>query len=108
MAFFDAAWQPAYAYTSGSTIYLQVSDADQNLDPAVAETVGWFDSTDKDNVVINGDTETVLLTETGPDTGIFRSIGTTVNDTASENGVITVVKHSAYRQPIRIRWMPFR
>jgi uncharacterized repeat protein (TIGR01451 family) len=96
VAFFDATWQPAYAYTSGSTIYIQVSDADQNLDPTVAETVRVvLTPTDKDNVVINGDTETVLLTETGPDTGIFRgSIGTTASATDSENGVITVVKHS--------------
>lgn len=65
--FFNAAGEPAYGYMGGATIYIQVQDLDQNVDPSAVETVV---------IVIShppsGDQETVLLTETGPNTGIFR------------------------------------
>jgi uncharacterized repeat protein (TIGR01451 family) len=90
VAFFDVSWQPAYGYMDGQTIYIQVTDADQNLDPAIAETV---------TVVLTnlttGDAETVTLTETGPSTGIFRgSISSTLTTTANYSGILTVAANS--------------
>lgn len=91
LGFFDAAWQPAYAYLSGDTVYLQVQDGDQNGDPLIADTV---------LVVLKdlqtGDTETLVLTETGVNTGIFRNPGilTTLEVTAAGNGTLTVAADS--------------
>lgn len=53
------------SYSPNATICMRVTDVDQNTNPAVAETV---------TAVIKGggsDSETVTLTETGVDTGIF-------------------------------------
>ncbi|MHB8092504.1 MAG: DUF7507 domain-containing protein [Syntrophales bacterium] len=88
--FLDALWQPAYGYMNGDTVYIQVKDPDQNIDPAVAETV---------KVVLNhtesGDAETIVLTETGPDTGIFRgSIVSQITPAVPNNGVISVSANS--------------
>ncbi|MBN1663725.1 MAG: DUF11 domain-containing protein [Deltaproteobacteria bacterium] len=102
VAFFDAAWQPAYGYASGNVINLQVQDADQNVDATLAETV---------SVILTnpatGDTETIILTETGPDTGIFRgAILSTLAATTRENGSLTVAPDSrinaAYTDPLDI------
>lgn len=91
VAFFDDKWAPTYGYMSGDTVNVQVRDLDQNLDPAVAETV---------TVVLEnsttGDAETLVLTETGPDTGIFRAgIASTLSSTSNENGVLTVAIDSS-------------
>lgn len=93
VAFFNASWQPVYGYRSGDAIYIQVDDPDQNVDPNLAETV---------TVVlvntISGDTETVILTETGLNTGIFRgSMATTAAATAHESGDLTVPPDSRVR-----------
>ncbi|MBN2061087.1 MAG: DUF11 domain-containing protein, partial [Deltaproteobacteria bacterium] len=90
VAFFDANWQPAYGYMSGDTINIQVKDPDQNVNTSVIETV---------TVVLTdpatGDTETVILTETGPNTGIFRGgISTTLAATAIESGILSVAADS--------------
>jgi large repetitive protein len=84
VAFFNVDWQPAYGYMIGDTIYIQVKDADQNVDPDVAETVTI---TLKDLKTL--DTETVVLTETGTNTGIFRgSILTALQTNASSANVL--------------------
>jgi uncharacterized repeat protein (TIGR01451 family) len=52
-------------YSPNETIYVRVIDFDENANPLVVETV---------TVVIlgsGGDSETITLTETGPNTGIF-------------------------------------
>ena len=52
-------------YTANQTIYVRVTDLDQNTNSGLVETV---------TVTItnsSGDTETITLTETGADTGIF-------------------------------------
>jgi len=88
--FFDAAWQPAYAYRSGNAVNLQVRDADQNLDPLIAETVTAVLTDSK-----TGDTETVVLTETGPDTGIFRGgLASSLAASTANNGTLTVSANS--------------
>lgn len=90
LAFFDANWQPAYGYMSGDMIYIQVKDADQNIDPAVVEKVKVVLANP-----ITGDTETFVLTETGPDTGIFRgSILSTLTVTTGSDGILTVAPDS--------------
>lgn len=115
VAFFDGSWQPAYGYMGGDTIHLQAMDPDQNLDPSVDETVTVVltnptqedISVSKSSMnkaipnVVNPDTETIILYETGPDTGTFRgSIPSSLTVTDSENGVMTVVSstriHVAY------------
>lgn len=57
---------PATLYHVGEPVFVEVTDLDQNLDPTLTETVF---TTIKDD--ITGDTEVILLTETGPNTGIF-------------------------------------
>ena len=50
----------------GDTLDITVTDGDLNTDPAVAETI--------DVVVVNdvtGESETITLTETGSNTGVF-------------------------------------
>ncbi len=68
--FTDAGGNPVtdYDLSSGSnTAYIQVADQDQNNDPNVAEIITVIVTS------LSGDSETVTLTETGPDTGIFTS-----------------------------------
>lgn len=101
--FFDAAWQPAYGYMDGDLVYLQVEDSDQNVDPASPDSV---------TVILRnqetGDTETVLLIETGPDTGAFRSAGvlTTMEFSSSNDGRLTVASNSrivaTYTDPLDV------
>lgn len=52
----------------GDTLNLTVNDGDQNTDPATAQSVSVNVTND-----ITGETETLTLIETGPDTGIFQT-----------------------------------
>ncbi len=55
----------ASLYSSGDPIFIQLDDRDQNLDPAISETV---------RVTVTssiGDEEELILMETGVDTGVF-------------------------------------
>jgi uncharacterized repeat protein (TIGR01451 family) len=54
-------------YNGGDTVFMRVVDLDQNLNPAVAETVA---------VTVNGVTYT--LTETGVNTGVFEGTDSTI------------------------------
>lgn len=90
VAFYNADWQMVVGYGHGDRIYIQTGDLDQNIDPAAVDHV---------SVVLNnlqtGDRETVLLTETGPDTGIFRgSIPSTLTVTSVNSGELTVAPNS--------------
>jgi len=60
------AYEVADVYHAGQTIYVQVKDGDQNVDPYTKQSVTV---TLKDS--ISGDTESFVLTETGLDTGVF-------------------------------------
>ena len=62
----------------GDTLALSVTDMDQNTDDGVVETITASVIND-----VTGETETVTLTETGPDTGVFTSTLPTVFGTAS-------------------------
>ncbi len=80
-------YTPADVYHAGQTIYVQVADGDQNTDPTARETVTI---TLVDN--ISGDTETLVLTETGPNTGEFRGSVASTRSTAPtpNNATISV------------------
>jgi uncharacterized repeat protein (TIGR01451 family) len=54
------------AFSSGDPVFVRVQDFDQNLDASAVETVvvTVFNKT-------NGDSEVILLTETGPSTAVF-------------------------------------
>ncbi|MDX8411965.1 MAG: hypothetical protein R8K46_08900, partial [Mariprofundaceae bacterium] len=80
----------ASVYHAGQVIYLQVADGDQNLNPALAETVTALlvDS-------ISGDSEIVSLTENGVNTGIFvGSLPSGLTPAMANNGIISVSKGS--------------
>ena len=57
---------PVVYYHQGEPLFIRVVDTDQNIDPAVTETI-WVQLTTPDL----GDIELLLLTETEPDSGIF-------------------------------------
>ncbi len=70
----------------GEPIFVQVRDPDQNLDPGLAETLVVVLRADG-----TGDMEILVLTETGPDTGIFIGVMQTSTALASaQNGVLSV------------------
>ncbi|MDY0044746.1 MAG: hypothetical protein RBS82_08780 [Syntrophales bacterium] len=66
--FLDAASNPTNRYSVGDRICIEVSDPDQNHDPLRAETVMISIRTS-----VTNDAETLILTETGADTGVFLS-----------------------------------
>lgn len=53
-------------YSLAETVFVRVTDADQNLDPALVETVQV-----QVRALDTSDTETLVITETGPATGVF-------------------------------------
>ena len=80
-------YTPADVYHAGQVIYVQVADGDQNTDPTTIQTVTV---TLTDN--ISGDTETLTLTETGPNTGKFiGSVGSTRSTAATPNNAVLSV-----------------
>ncbi len=54
------------AYNSGEAAFIQLADSDQNLDYQVIEYAIVIVSN-----AVSGDAETIQLSETGPDTGVF-------------------------------------
>ena len=84
--FTDSSGNTVNTYTTTGPVYVQVVDRDQNTNPLVAETVIVVVTTS------NGDKETITLTETGPNTGIFRSADITTNTSAvtQENNALNV------------------
>ncbi|HNS33246.1 MAG TPA: SdrD B-like domain-containing protein, partial [bacterium] len=100
--FFDSSWNPESVYKVGDTIYLQVTDPDQDGDSALIETVSVVLTNET-----TGDRETIILTETGPATGVFRgSIPSSSAPAVEENGVISVSADTAvkasYTDPLDI------
>ncbi len=78
--FTDSSGNTVPSYTTTGPVYVQVVDRDQNTNSAVAETVTVVVTTS------NGDKETITLTETGANTGIFRSAAITTNTSAVTQG----------------------
>lgn len=89
----DDAWADADAFEEGDTVYVEVTDADENLNPAVAETLIVTVS------VPGGDSEAVQLTETGPDTALFRGYVDMLGAAgANGDGQLNVISGPAGRQ----------
>lgn len=78
-------WITVDTYSVDALLYIETADLDQNMNPGVAETVQVTVTS-----ATGGDSETITLTETGPDTGIFRgtlqSSGT--GGSGNDNGVL--------------------
>ena len=87
--FVDAMGQPVSVYLQGSTVTVRVFNPDANFDPASVDSTGVDLSTE-----LSGDLETLNLTETGQDTGIFEgSIDTSIQPTSQFDGVIQVTEN---------------
>ena len=76
---------PTTVYGSGQTIYVKVVDYWKNQNPALAETLAVTLAVTIISTTAPNDREILLLTETGPDTGVFAgailgSRTTTVNN----------------------------
>jgi uncharacterized repeat protein (TIGR01451 family) len=81
---------PATLFHAEEPVFVKTTDLDQNLDRTRAESIS-VTITDP----VTGDTELVLLTETGPDTGVFFGYFQTVSTpTTLNNGVLSVVNAS--------------
>lgn len=97
--FTDSSGTKVSTYTTSGPVYVQVVDRDQNTNTSVAETVTAVVTT------ANGDQETITLTETGPNTGIFRSgpITTNTSTVTQGNNALNVVAgtglHVVYIDP---------
>ncbi len=79
--------QIAQAQIGNNNIYLKVVDLDQNVDSSIRETVA---ATIR---ATSGDTESITLTESGPDTGDFRQTSRAVLDNvpAAGNQLLEVI-----------------
>lgn len=71
---------PATSFRIPDVVFVRVTDADQNRDPAVAESI----TVDLSNSV-PGERETLRLTETGPNTGVFLGYVPTTTAVARAN-----------------------
>jgi len=80
----------ASLYSTGEPIFVQVADLDQNLDPALVETV---------HVVVTsstGDEEELILNETGADTGVFVGyVQTTSNPVSQYDGNLSLGENTS-------------
>ena len=73
---------PADHYSNGDPIFIRVTDYDQNLNAAVAETITVTITTP------TGDSEMLTLTETGLSTGVFIGYIQSSNTAASANNCV--------------------
>ena len=68
LAFTDASGNPVSSYVTNSGVYIILTDLIQNTNASTVQTV-----TVTVTNLSNGDVESVVLTETGTNTGIFRN-----------------------------------
>lgn len=89
--FTDASGNPVTSYTTSGPAHVQVIDGDKNTDPLTVQTITAVVTTS------TGDRETIILTETGPNTGIFRSGPITVNTgtVTQDNNALNIVAGSS-------------
>ncbi|MBC7286622.1 MAG: Ig-like domain-containing protein, partial [Armatimonadetes bacterium] len=97
--FADAAWNDANTYEEGrvtdpataARVYVEVRDPDENVDRTNPDTLIVTVSCDD-----GSDSETITLTETGPDTATFRgSIPTIGRSGAADDGWLNAIAGSA-------------
>jgi large repetitive protein len=73
---------PVSSYYENEQIYFRVNDQTGNLNPAALDTITITVTSS-----VSGDSEQVVLTETGTNTGIFTgSIQSTTSPTGNNNG----------------------
>src|SRR5574341_562399 len=90
-------------YHAGEAVFIRLTDLDQNLDPAAAETVLVTVTND-----VTGDQEVLRFEETGPDTGVFIGyIQTAVQPAAAGNGVLSIADNSRITASYVDRAPPF-
>ena len=80
-------------YTRSDSAYIEVSDTDENWNPQSKDTISVTVAAVDDQGTLEFDTETVILTESGETTGIFRSAGLPLSDrivAALADGTLTV------------------
>ncbi len=76
----------AQQYSSNDPVVIQVRDLDQNIDPNTRETIIVTITVPGTN-----DKEVLLLTETSPDSGVFRGVILTGSEAAQlQNGVLSL------------------
>ncbi len=81
--FINTSGNPTNSYATNETVCVQVLDLDMNQNPAAVETVSVVITT------TSGDRETVVLSETGTNTGVFTGCITANTNTAVQgNGVL--------------------
>ncbi len=73
----------ARSFNLGEPLFIRLVDADQNLDFAIVDTAIVAVVHDA-----SGDTETIRLTETGPDTGVFAGYVPSVNGLANSGDCV--------------------
>ena len=82
--------EPANEFRVNEPLVVEVRDIDQNRDATVRETILVTLT-----VPETGDTEVLRLTETAPDSGVFRGVVDTAEAASTQhNGVISVISNS--------------
>ena len=82
-SFVDVNSNPTNSYATNETICVRVQDLNMNQNPAAVETVSVVITT------TSGDHETVVLNETGTNTGVFTGcINANTNTAVQNNGVL--------------------
>ncbi len=83
--FIDGSGNLTNSYVTNQTICVRVTDLNMNLNPAATETVNATITSS------SGDSETVVLSETGTNTGIFTAcLPSNTNSPSLNNGTINV------------------
>jgi uncharacterized repeat protein (TIGR01451 family) len=82
--------RPTTVYHAGEPVFLTLADGNRNVDPTVREFVIVTVTTS------TGDTETLKLEETGPDTGLFAGvIQSTTAAVTTDDGKLSVGENSS-------------
>ena len=90
---------PTNIYHIGEPVFLRTTDLDQNQDTLLAETIVVTVSSAE-----TGDSEVLLLTETGPNTGTFTGYIPSTRDAANtDNGMLSLVEDGTLTASYRDR-----
>ncbi|MGK0473346.1 MAG: putative repeat protein (TIGR01451 family) [Candidatus Azotimanducaceae bacterium] len=80
----SVALTPTKSYDRGQALYIEATDHSINQNPALAETVVVTITSGTGTGTVPEDHETLLLTETGTDTGVFMAAIKTTSTSASD------------------------
>lgn len=98
--FFNEAWRPVHSYHNGDLVCIEVPDIDRNTDPSARDTITVLLQHEQ-----TGDEETLTLTETDANTGVFRECIISLGDASNkQDGRISVsldsVLTATYTDPL--------